>query len=113
MSRYAQILETGEVNILNLETLEDLQGVVGGRIEPIPVPLGASIPQTLTVYGNYEARVVDMNINVLATRILNFSYPLVGPVIIGGPVDDEGGATSLPAAWASYLQSLSVQIVVL
>jgi len=113
MSRYAQILETGDVNILNLETLEDLQGAVGGFIEAIPVQPGASLPQTLTVYGNEEGRLIGMDINVLATRVLNFPYPLVGPVIIGGPLNDDGESTNLPASWANYLQSLSVQIVVL
>lgn len=85
------IPEDSSAAAVDVQDLKDLQGFVGGYIEPVTAP-GAP----LTVYVNEDGLSMNLTYNALASRFCGRS--IVGPALILGPPDDEGDDTPAPAS---------------
>jgi hypothetical protein len=79
---------SGEVEHKVFRGLEDLQAGVGGYIESVRNNLG------VTVYANEEGLLMGLPLNPTATVLCN--TPIVGDVVLVGPVDAYGRDTNLP-----------------
>ena len=86
MTRYLRISEDAEITVINSMGLEDIQRGVGGLITGVYA--GSYLPAGTTVFANDEGYMLGMSQNLFATLLLG--QPIVGPVLIGGLVDDEG-----------------------
>lgn len=87
MTTYIKITPDGGINLIHPETLSDLQTAVGGLITSAYSP---NLTEA-TIYANDEGLLLGMPENPVASYLLGTR--LVGPVIIAGPVDEEGNVT--------------------
>lgn len=90
------------VNLDPADTLRGLQGAVGGDIEPI------LFPEPFEAYANEEAKIIGDGLtpNTVATELWKataeageyLTQPgdyIAGPVVVVGPLDDDGGTQGL------------------
>ncbi|MCC4907758.1 DUF3846 domain-containing protein [Microbacterium sp. cx-59] len=83
---------------VQVESLEDYQGIVGGYIEPVDIPaLG------VTVYVNEEGLLRQLSLNSRATFLWWYFVPearqkamLVGPALVVGLPNRNGESTDIP-----------------
>jgi hypothetical protein len=80
---------------------KQLQAKVGGDIEGVRIPMESHM-----LYVN-ESGLIQPNprLNKIATRLAR--QPIVGDVVIAGPVDDEGDNESVSAEWLSWVKEQS------
>jgi hypothetical protein len=80
---------------MELDGLPAMQEAVGGYIELVPLNR-----DHFTMYCNEEGKVRNLRFNRLATRMADmhrdWEDPLVGDVLILGPIDGEGNDTDVP-----------------
>ena len=87
-TRYVRIDEEGNGRIIESAGLSDLQRAVArdgdtpGLIEGLSPQPGSPLPSNLYAYGHEEGRLIGYDENRVATRLLAWPYPLVGPVIV-------------------------------
>ena len=86
---YAKITPQGEVSLVEINSYEDLQYHVEGFITSVPVRTDKTIPAESTVYANDEGLLIGLAPNAVAQAVTGYPY-LVGNVLIGGEVDDDG-----------------------
>ena len=92
--------------------LDFLQGAVGGYIQIVP----HNAPINLSVYCNEEGKITDppLEPNMLATALfsglLGPSDYLAGPVVLTGPIDDEGYTTGISDRQCEQLYDLVARI---
>ena len=58
--------------------LKELQGYVGGYIEPVD----AWLPAGTRAYANEEGLLQKLDVNLVATIMVKWGHPIVGPVVI-------------------------------
>jgi hypothetical protein len=77
---------TGETELIDVNGLSTMQGVVGGYIEHVSLPNGGSM------YVNEEGKIKGLPINESATFLAEVDPHdvIVGDVLIMGDVNDEG-----------------------
>ena len=100
MAKAIVIKTNGQVESMDMASLEDLQKAVGGYIEAININWEN---RALTVYCNEEGRVHELPINMACCIWLskNGMYPALetpihGDVVVIGECDDEGKDTDVP-----------------
>lgn len=74
------------------DSLQVMQGVVGGHIEVVPLP--AVYRSTCTMFANEEGLLKNLPINSLASAFAN--QVVRGDVIFAGPPGPEGETTDVP-----------------
>lgn len=89
-ARCVIIWENGECEFSVCEDLYDYQDAVSGMITGVYSP---HLPAGTTVYANDEGILLNMEYNSLASLVVGTH--LVGPVVVAGPVDDEGEVLSI------------------
>jgi hypothetical protein len=97
---------TTEVLDLDTDTLEKLQGAVGGLIQAV------DLHDDLTLWCNEEGKLINgMQPNVIGTHLYEKSFSvtdiIMGDVVFTGGTDDEGENLGLPFAWQLQLQELA------
>lgn len=91
MTKYALLRENGRLESATVEEYTDIQELVGGLFcAPWE---GPRLDGKASVFANDEGILLGMELNVNASLIL--CQNIVGPVLIGGPVDDEGEVTDI------------------
>jgi len=93
-TRYLLVHEDGVMHTTIIRNLDDLQESVGGIITSVPVMSDEYLHPEQTVYANDEGLLIGLQRNRLAEIITGYPQ-LVGPVLIGGQVDDEGVTKSV------------------
>lgn len=99
MTRNALVIHpNGETEILQVEGEDDLaalQEAVGGMIESPSILF--DLFQHLTMFLNEEGKIIGLDANPVATALLGYGGIdlLCGPVVVCGPVDEEGEWLSL------------------
>lgn len=83
-TRYLKIDTDGTESLVVCEDFRDMQREVEGLITSAPAPFMPDV----TAFANDEGILLGMALNRKATERLG--YPLYGPVLVGGPTDDEG-----------------------
>ena len=88
------------------QRLDALQQYVGGLIEALPIYRNGEL--IADGIGNDEAKLIGMERNELATAVMgpNGLFPgdyIAGPMVVMGPVDDEGVETSIPEDLAAEI----------
>jgi hypothetical protein len=92
----------------SLPTLEELQELVGGRVETHTLMREG---EAATLWCAEEGKRRGDPMNARATRLahdwrgIRPRDHIVGTVVLTGPGDDEGDMTSLSERWADYLRS--------
>ena len=71
-------------------SLKFLQSIVGGYIESAPNGKTKAI-----IYCNEDGKELNLEKNIIVQDKFGCSYIICGPVIMLGPVDDDGDTTSL------------------
>lgn len=84
------IWENGDCEFTYCEDLYDYQDIVSGTITGV---YGPNLPAGTTVYANDEGLLLNMEYNTIASLVVGTH--LVGPVVIAGPVDEEGETLSI------------------
>jgi hypothetical protein len=86
MTKYILISEEGYLSHVTANDYRDMQRHVGGLIT---TPWeGRKLDGMATIIANDEAILLGMQHNNVASFITG--HPLFGPVLVGGPTDDEG-----------------------
>ena len=91
---YAKITPQGEVSLVEINNYKDLQQHVEGLITVVPLRNEEIIPPESSVFANDEGLLIGLAPNALAQAVTGYPY-LVGNVLIGGEVDDEGETSSV------------------
>lgn len=90
---------TGTITKKDIVGYEDLSKTIGGLIESVPAN-----PQ-VTIWCNEEGKLLNLDFNPTATDLwevfdifgcITAGDFLVGPIVIQGPLDDEGECTDIP-----------------
>ena len=89
--------------------LDALQQAVGGLINAVPIYRGEDLVADGII--NDEGKIFDLDRNELATAVMgpNGLFPgdyIAGPMVVMGPVDDEGVETSIPENLAAEIQTM-------
>ena len=99
MTKYALIPPVGRPSLVTVEDYREIQAHVGGLFcAPWEGPL---LDGKASIFANDEGIILGMDYNITASMLTK--QHLVGPVLIGGPVDDEGNVTSLTDELRSIL----------
>jgi len=106
MTRYLRISEDAEITVLNSMGLEDIQRGVGGLITGVYG--GSYLPEGTTVFANDEGYMLGMSQNLLATMLMG--QPIVGPVLIGGLVDNEGYTLDVEARVERLVRNMALKL---
>lgn len=106
MANYVLVSETGEVSSIECNSLEDLQREVGGLITSVWA--GEELPQGTTVFANDEGILIGMQYNYVASFVVG--HPLVGPVLFGGVVNDEGETLSITPKVESFIREMALYV---
>jgi len=107
---YAKITPEGNVSTVEINDYKDLQYHVDGLITTVPVRSDDTIPAESTVFANDEGLLIGLPSNPLAQLATGYPY-LVGNILIGGEVDDEGETLSILPDTIAKLQELSRNVV--
>lgn len=90
-----------EIDVPDVNSLETLQGLVGGLIEALPIDSDKA-----TVWLNEEGKIHELPPSCYwmepgRARILDI---LMGPLVLQGPADDEGNITPLTDEALAYIK---------
>lgn len=93
------------------ETLKFLNETCGGHIEHVTL-----VPHVAGMYVHDEGLLIGLQLNWLATALYQASgyrseYPIVGPVVLCGGVDEEGNDLDLPITLLDILAKMGVTVV--
>lgn len=91
---YVKITPEGNVSTVEVNDYRDIQRHVGGLITSVPIRNDEIIPEYSGVYANDEGLLIGLEPNALAQTITGYPY-LVGNIMIGGEIDDEGNVLSV------------------
>jgi len=97
---------TTEILDLEVDSLEQLQGAVGGLVQ------AADLHDNLTLWCNEEGKLINgMQPNIIGTHMWEKSFGMtdiiMGDIVFTGGTDDEGDNLALPTAWLVQLQELA------
>jgi hypothetical protein len=87
-TRYVRIDEAGVGRVFESKGLQDLQRAVArdgdapGYIEGVKPQRGSLLPSNLQAYAHGEGVLLGYRPNPVATKLLNWPYPIHGPVVI-------------------------------
>lgn len=91
MTTYALLPADGRPTLVTVEDYRDIQTHVGGLFcAPWE---GSALEGIASIFANDEGILLGMDYNLTASMLTK--QHLVGPVLIGGPVDDEGNVTDV------------------
>lgn len=99
MTNYALLHTSGNVEIVEVEDYKDIQALVGG-IFCAPWE-GRLLDGQASLFANDEGLLMGLEYNTLASLLAG--QHLVGPVLMGGAVDDEGNVTDVTDTLKSIL----------
>lgn len=86
------IHETGDLEVVDIRGLSDMQAAVGGYIEPVRIPDGQ-------MYVDEDGKMKGLAPNLRATAVANHWFdPLCGPVLVLGSTDGSGNDTPIRKA---------------
>lgn len=91
MTKYVRLSEDGQVTEVTISDYKEIQAQVGG-IFCAPWE-GRHLDGRASVFANDEAILIGMPINPFASFLMG--QPIHGPILVGGPVDDEGNVTNV------------------
>jgi len=94
-TKYVKITPDEEITVVEVNDFRDIQKHVDGFFTSVPVIEDAVIPKNSTVFVNDEGLLLGLDQNILAERITGYRGPLVGNVLIAGPVDEYGETLSI------------------
>jgi hypothetical protein len=99
---------TTEILDLDTDTLEKLQGAVGGWVQAV------DLQDNLTLWCNEEGKLTGLPTNVIGTHMWEKSFGMtdiiMGDIVFTGGTDDEGENLALPHAWQIQLQELATKL---
>jgi hypothetical protein len=99
---------TIEVLDLDTDTLEKLQGAVGGWVQAV------DLHDDLTLWCNEEGKLIGLPTNVIGTHLWEKSFGMtdiiMGDIVFTGGTDDEGENLGLPYPWQIQLQELATTL---
>ena len=99
---------TTEILDLEDDSLEKLQGAVGGWVQAV------DLRDDLTLWCNEEGKLIGLTPNVIGTHLYekNFAVKdtIMGDIVFTGGTDDEGDNLALPTAWLVQLQELAAKL---
>ena len=100
---------TTEILDLEVDSLEQLQGAVGGLVQ------AADLYDNLTLWCNEEGKLINgMQPNVIGTHMWEKSFGatdvIMGDVVFTGGTDDEGDNLALPYPWQLQLEELAEKL---
>jgi hypothetical protein len=100
---------TTEILDLEVDSLEQLQGAVGGLVQ------AADLRDDLTLWCNEEGKLINgMQVNSIATHLWERSFGatdiIMGDVVFTGGTDDEGETIALPFPWLAQLEELAERL---
>jgi hypothetical protein len=96
---------TTEILDLEEDTLEKLQGAVGGLIQAV------DLHDDLTLWCNEEGKLIGLPTNVIGTHLWEKSFGMtdiiMGDIVFTGGTGDQGENLALPYPWQVQLQELA------
>jgi len=99
---------TTEILDLEEDSLEKLQGAVGGLIQAV------DLHDNLTLWCNEEGKLIGLPNNVIGTHMWEKSFGMtdiiMGDIVFTGGTDDEGDNLGLPFPWQLQLQELAEKL---
>lgn len=99
---------TTEILDLDTDTLEKLQGAVGGWVQPV------DLRDDLTLWCNEEGKLIGLTPNVIGTHLWEKSFGMtdviMGDIVFTGGTDDEGESLALPYPWQIQLEELAEKL---
>jgi len=100
---------TTEILDLEVDSLEQLQGAVGGLVQ------AADLHDNLTLWCNEEGKLINgMQPNIIGTHMWEKSFGMtdiiMGDIVFTGGTDDEGDNLPLPYPWQLQLEELAEKL---
>jgi hypothetical protein len=100
---------TTEILDLEVDSLEQLQGAVGGLVQAV------DLYDNLTLWCNEEGKLINgMQPNIIGTHMWEKSFGMtdiiMGDVVFTGGTDDEGDNLALPYPWQLQLEELAEKL---
>ena len=100
---------TTEILDLQEDSLEKLQGAVGGLVQAV------DLHDNLTLWCNEEGKLINgMQQNVIGSvlykKAFNVTDIIMGDIVFTGGTDDEGDNLGLPYPWQIQLQELAAKL---
>lgn len=99
---------TTEILDLENDSLEKLQGAVGGLVQAV------DLRDDLTLWCNEEGKLMGLTPNVIGThmweRHFGMTDMIMGDVVFTGGTDDEGDNLGLPFPWQAQLEELAERL---